>query len=870
MNTSFIGIAICFVGSFLGALGDKLVHDSYSKEDVKKQHMSKMTLWIFGTILSVVIDPVFTIFALYFTSAALVAPFAGVHILWNLIISNISLKIKTKFHQYMGSFFLICGIALIIIFSEKKVDISSMNDLAILYSQTKVVIYLILTFTTIIILLIICLLPFFFKDIQNNSPYENEKIFYAKKFVTNMYSRSRENSFFQKINPRVKLLGNVFSSKMEKGDSPQHISPRFYNHSLLLVKNNDGHDSLGDNPNFNDRKSIPTSGSSSPIWNDTESGTSIDIDNSSVLSKNGYRKKDLSNHIGSEAEMEELVLSRGGFILLNEIEKNAKMGEKPRNFCLRKNKGTYRSDATVAHLCVNTLFPLNPADKIKKNNIKSSKQGKKRYKEGEKKTYQEREKERDEESGTHRVFSQFCKSDKSMVKHKGDIKWMNLELLNYARSSHPDMQKLKYEKKMKTWKVHCRGEIHHKSGERNHKLKWQNRHRIKNGCNTSSSYIHIESKINHAINDTTEGIILTKVNKKNDNLLSPHNSVKVLKKYLLKKNRKKLKKFTKKKTKFVPYINEHKQYSPRIVDIPHVNAKSNHPDSSEVKNHFCHIDFLKYGDQIDTPTNWKEGESFSLMVYSPTFTVSDGDVGGACTNGSSDKGSIGRLARGGSGRSEKSERNERSRRCERSGRSGRSGRSRRSGRSGRSRRSGRSGRNGRSGRSEQNERGNGVHFPYLVFIASIYSTPPKSDKLRKNEIYYRICCCTLCGMSGGFVNIFSEQIIGVFSRENIHIFQHPFSYILIILTLFCLCNQLFFLNISLSKFSVTSVIPLIMSNIVFFSSLTTIIMQEKESVIQPNNAIFFSLGVLLVILGILYLQYNINRIILRYFKTKNG
>lgn len=168
MDTSFIGIIISFIGSFFGALGDKFVHDSYIKEkNINTEIYKKKLIWLLGILLSVVIDPIFTIIALYFTSAALVTPFAGVHILWNLIITNVSLKIKTKLHQYMGSFFLITGIALIITFSEKKVDIHNMKDLINLYKQTRVIIYMITIFTIIIILLIMCIIPLYFQDIAN-------------------------------------------------------------------------------------------------------------------------------------------------------------------------------------------------------------------------------------------------------------------------------------------------------------------------------------------------------------------------------------------------------------------------------------------------------------------------------------------------------------------------------------------------------------------------------------------------------------------------------------------------------------------------------------------------------------------------------
>lgn len=83
MSLSFIGVILCFIGSFLGALVDKYVHDSYNIDKNKLFATKKKTMWIIAILLSIIIDPICTVIALYFTSAAVVAPFVGVHILWN-------------------------------------------------------------------------------------------------------------------------------------------------------------------------------------------------------------------------------------------------------------------------------------------------------------------------------------------------------------------------------------------------------------------------------------------------------------------------------------------------------------------------------------------------------------------------------------------------------------------------------------------------------------------------------------------------------------------------------------------------------------------------------------------------------------------
>eukprot|EP01068_Selenidium_serpulae_P013808 Selendium_serpulae@DN6012_c0_g1_i2.p1 len=86
-----IGVTITIVGSFLGALGDILVRLSFTREDKKdealRRPLIKRPLWLSGMFCSVVLDGVMTIVALNFTSAAIVTPFAGLHIFWKIAFS---------------------------------------------------------------------------------------------------------------------------------------------------------------------------------------------------------------------------------------------------------------------------------------------------------------------------------------------------------------------------------------------------------------------------------------------------------------------------------------------------------------------------------------------------------------------------------------------------------------------------------------------------------------------------------------------------------------------------------------------------------------------------------------------------------------
>eukprot|EP01068_Selenidium_serpulae_P013807 Selendium_serpulae@DN6012_c0_g1_i1.p1 len=140
-----IGVTITIVGSFLGALGDILVRLSFTREDKKdealRRPLIKRPLWLSGMFCSVVLDGVMTIVALNFTSAAIVTPFAGLHIFWNVVLAKHVLKENVIFQHLVGSGLILFGLTLILIFGIHESPEYGLEELLSLYSQTAFVVY---------------------------------------------------------------------------------------------------------------------------------------------------------------------------------------------------------------------------------------------------------------------------------------------------------------------------------------------------------------------------------------------------------------------------------------------------------------------------------------------------------------------------------------------------------------------------------------------------------------------------------------------------------------------------------------------------------------------------------------------------------
>ncbi|CRG93502.1 conserved Plasmodium protein, unknown function [Plasmodium gallinaceum] len=749
MNISFIGVIICFIGSFLGALGDKFVHDSYSKDENENYKISRKNLWLLGILLSVVIDSSFTMIALYFTSAALVTPFAGVHILWNLIITNICLKIRTKLHQYMGSIFLICGIVIINTFSEKKVDIKNMNYLISMYSQTKVIIYLICVFSVIFILLILCLIPLCFHNMDKSKYLKKLKFFYSRKLVITPSKKLYTNSFVQKIKIDTKSFEKKFL----------HRSKNYYENSIHYSNSNKN---TNDNLiGFNVDKT----------YNNDEN-IFIRKNNSSFL----FKSDDKSN---LDNQMNKKIIEN-----LNSLPNNSIVVINKQEIYINLMNNFYSKDSIIK-LTKNKLFESNFREVKKYDSTKLTKK------------------------------KNICK------KYSKDHKLCNI--FNLKKNYNEKGEKYKYP----LFKKKDR-KLRNKKRNRfclilNNKM---NKNTVKKKENSSLNYndfFQNESNISDR-NDEEKYII------HNNNPLLLYSDSQNLD-YNENKTRKKNDPYVKKKESYY-YIDGHSTNDSKIIEIDKENDilmlqrkdnneidiclnginKENSEEKKEKKEKISKND--DYNERNDIPLKHlvkKYDTSLNNTINEYDNNINNDIINNEDNINNSDDNVIN---------------------------------------------------NDDDGNSNINQ------LQYMSFITAIYKIPSKSKKIYTETIYYGIYCGFLCGISGGLVNIFFEQIIGVFSQEKFYMFENFLSYFLIFLALFCLSNQLIFLNVSLSHFNVTSVIPLIMSNIVFFSSLSTIIMQLKDCKLKAINAISFSFGVFLVILGILYLQYNINDIIIKHIKKK--
>ncbi|CDO64044.1 conserved Plasmodium membrane protein, unknown function [Plasmodium reichenowi] len=926
MDTSFIGIIISFIGSFFGALGDKFVHDSYIKEkNINTQIYKKKMIWLLGILLSVVIDPIFTIIALYFTSAALVTPFAGVHILWNLIITNVSLKIKIKLHQYMGSFFLITGIALIITFSEKKVDIHNMKDLINMYKQTRVIIYMITIFTIIIILLIMCIIPLYFQDMANMKYLKKMNFLYSKKLNINRPSSAhiRHISFIPKIKRRTKSMDNIFirnqilndhnsltyfSNDMKCIDSKKE-DPNIWSNFVIHHDKNDGTIHHKNNTHKHLRKLFQNDHrkklkslvrkNTAPIIYKIEDQISIlsRHNNNNKNNKNNYYYDD-NNSCSSNTEW--CVLPFNKILIINNQQKDTV----PPN--LFTNHDTYSKKTKV---CKDNISKSKGRKKKKKkipkcySNIFINK--KKNNKRNMQSMYEQ------EYSNTPPIFmpkdTNLLRKNKIYLTFHKDIHKNSKKKTKKKRSVDNSPQsyfnKLTCEKIIINNNI-CDHNIYPSASQKNHipflLLSQKNCTFLNNLTNNKNikDMITKRNKEFFMFNNTNDNInkkdneIIDIIHEENIIIFEKNNfnhlngsceSIHVQEKDIKEGEKKKKKKSISNQMNVENLdIDDNNENNDNMVGIEKY--------SGEEKIYKCYIYYNSSYINNHINCYGKKEAKFPLLakISQRQNTLSNLENGFICSTSSSNRGSIGNVSSNdesiGSYKLNNNNNNNNNSCCINS----RCSNSRCSNsRCSNSRCSNSCCSNSCCSNSCCNSYKyynnyyynykyvykkceNNNQIQYLSLITAIYLVPSKYKRINTNTIYYRIFCCTLCGMSGGFVNIFSEQIISVLPNEKFHMFEYFFSYILIFLTLFCLSNQLIFLNVSLSHFTVTSVIPLIMSNIVFFSSLTTIIIQLKESKIKTLNALLFSLGVFFVILGILYMQYNINKILCKYLKKKKS
>ncbi|CBZ51048.1 hypothetical protein NCLIV_041230 [Neospora caninum Liverpool] len=127
-----VGVCVILVGSFAGAVGDILIRRSFLRMGgcLRLGSVVKNPGWVWGMLLTAVLDPISTFVALLFAPATIVAPFAGMHIFWGCLLAVVYLKERMRPCDVAGAALIILGITLIVIFSGKDQVISSVPDFA--------------------------------------------------------------------------------------------------------------------------------------------------------------------------------------------------------------------------------------------------------------------------------------------------------------------------------------------------------------------------------------------------------------------------------------------------------------------------------------------------------------------------------------------------------------------------------------------------------------------------------------------------------------------------------------------------------------------------------------------------------------------
>ncbi|PFH33702.1 hypothetical protein BESB_079180 [Besnoitia besnoiti] len=106
-----------------------------------KRPLYRRPLWLLGTCLGTVINSLLSIISLDFASAAVVTPFAGLHIFWNVILSRLFLEERVSPQHYVGSALILVGLLLVLCFGVRTPPPLSLEALLRLYSQKTCVLY---------------------------------------------------------------------------------------------------------------------------------------------------------------------------------------------------------------------------------------------------------------------------------------------------------------------------------------------------------------------------------------------------------------------------------------------------------------------------------------------------------------------------------------------------------------------------------------------------------------------------------------------------------------------------------------------------------------------------------------------------------
>ncbi|PFH35861.1 hypothetical protein BESB_055120 [Besnoitia besnoiti] len=148
-STWYIGVILSIVSSFAGALGDNIVRLSYVKERGRgntTRSLHQRPLWLLGTFLTVIVNPVLTIMALKFAAASIVLPFGGMHIFWNVILVGYLLREKLLPSDIIGSMCILFGIVIVIAYGAHEVPPYTLTSLSAMIAQPAFSVYLLAVF----------------------------------------------------------------------------------------------------------------------------------------------------------------------------------------------------------------------------------------------------------------------------------------------------------------------------------------------------------------------------------------------------------------------------------------------------------------------------------------------------------------------------------------------------------------------------------------------------------------------------------------------------------------------------------------------------------------------------------------------------
>ncbi|KAJ1611538.1 hypothetical protein OIY81_1693 [Cryptosporidium canis] len=171
----YFGIFTALLSSILGGLGDNLIRLSFTLEEELDPKVRRPVIlrpiWLLGVFFSCILNAVLIIISLNFASAMIVTPFSGLHIFWSILFSKYILNEEIRSRHYKGTSLVIFGLLFIIFFGLKDVPAYSVEELGVLYTRPRFLIY---CFINVSFILICTYIVFFGLDVSEQKTGHSE------------------------------------------------------------------------------------------------------------------------------------------------------------------------------------------------------------------------------------------------------------------------------------------------------------------------------------------------------------------------------------------------------------------------------------------------------------------------------------------------------------------------------------------------------------------------------------------------------------------------------------------------------------------------------------------------------------------------